>query len=140
MKHQSPISRNLIVHCLIAALFVSMNYSCSQDKNEQNTLDEKVSVEKIPVPAKNEEVKISFRELTAQELRDLAAKGISVVHDERAKTCKWSDDPNGSTYGEIECEGDCKVVACDPPSCVNPTICLGCFNPDLTHAGACRPR
>ena len=126
--------------CGVFIMLFLLLFSCNQDKTEERSLDEKVRVEQLPVPKKNESVQSVFTELNEQEIRELAARGIAVVHDERAKTCRWSDDPDGSIYGEISCEGDCKVVACKPPSCQDPTICLGCFAPNLTHAGACRPK
>ncbi len=139
MKHLFYSFRYLTAVLMIVVPMLLMNSSCKQDQGEQKALDENVNIEKIPVPDEKEQVQVSFRELTDQELRELADKGISVIHDERTKTCRWSDDPDGTTYGEIECDGNCKVVACNPPSCQDPTICLGCFNPNLTHAGACRP-
>lgn len=132
MKNALILSSVLMIGLLV--------FSCKEDQAEQQALNENVSVEKIPVPESTKSVPSTFRVLTDQELRELAEKGITVVHDERAKTCRWSDDPDGTTYGEVECDGNCKVVACDPPSCQDPTICLGLFNPNLTHAGACRPK
>ncbi|MFQ5447817.1 MAG: hypothetical protein ACE5FF_12865 [Saprospiraceae bacterium] len=121
-------------HFTFILLFLFLVITACQDKQQEN-MEPELTVQTFEVPSIADNSAMTWRLATEEELRELEQKGITLNCNERDQTCQWSD----GLYGSIQCVGNCAIIFCNPPNCQDPTVCIGCFNPNLTHAGACRP-